>query len=38
MAVEEESSDQGMAVLPVVEVDGMVSQPQPLNSESVKIP
>lgn len=38
MAVEEELSDQGLAVLPVVEVDAMVSQPQPRDSESLKMP
>lgn len=38
MAVEEEQSEQGLGVLPVAEVDTMVSQHQPLDSESLKMP
>lgn len=37
MAVEEEQSEQGVRVLPVAEVDTMVSQHQPLDSKSLKM-
>lgn len=38
MAVEEELSDFGLEVLPVVEVDTMVSQHQPHSSEGLEMP